>query len=30
MVYIGRNMLQNLQMQTKLNTYVNNNCELQL
>jgi hypothetical protein len=30
MVYIGYKMLRNLQMQTKLNTYVNNNCESQL
>lgn len=30
MVYIGHKMLRNLQMQTKLNTYVNNNCESQL
>lgn len=30
MVYIGCKTLQNLQMQTKLNTYVNNNCESQL
>lgn len=30
MVYIGCKMLRNLQMQTKLNIYVNYNCESQL